>query len=744
MAWKIEIDTKKMTKIGAIRRNTVAECNVGQALRSLRTAFGESTFAIDGSLRQRLESLESDYQRMCDFMLRGFRDEQRDEVYRQLLRRTVEFLGDCELAELQQSNRTLNDAAKKTITAAADHESVRQLLEGDVQNLAMLSLDGDDESAASRLKSYHDEHLKHLDALFNTLLLSKQWSAGEKSFYQELLLSPTIDAADAALLISALTLSAMSVTDIAKLEVLFEVYRRATDEQVRQRALVGVAFALPIDNYGEVFPEYRQIIEALCSDEKTRRELLELQKQVFLCMDADRDHETIQRDIIPTIMKNQKLRFTNSGIEEIQDDPLQDILNPNADDEAMEELEQTIRRMMDMQRGGADIYFGGFSQMKRFSFFYTMSNWFMPFNVEHPALRHVVEKLKNSRFLQLLFDRGPFCDSDKYSFALAMSTVLDRLPEGMREMLNNEEALGPTMSDEEQRSAAYIRRMYLQDLYRFFRLFPQHDDFRSPFDYEKFPEYFFFTNNAFRGTPLAAEAVSLARFLLKQKHYDPLMRLLATYDNSDNAEQLLIEASLTLRRGNYREAQQLFRQVLEKEPDNERAMHGLARASFNCGDYAEARQFYDRLTLLHPDSRQYELNACISMMHDTQAEEAVKRLYKLYYELPDDKNVSRALGWGLLMQGSVEQAGKIYDTLLSGDENNAADYLNAGYCRWFEGRVEQAVELFRRYRKQLGTNAQKHPLSEDFESDADLLKSNGIGRIEMMLIDDLVRNETLS
>lgn len=728
-----------MSKINKIRKMLLSEGNVGAAIRRLRSVLGENPFAVSGVLRQRLENLESDYQRMCDFMLSGYRDDQREDVYKQLLRRMAQLLGDFELAELQATNGTFTAAAKANPDLSDDYETVRRWLESYVQNLAMLSLEPE-ESAESRLKTLHDEHLKQVNEIFNALLSSKQWSSGKKSFYTDLLLSPTIDSGDAALLLSAVMLSAMAVADIGKLEMLFEVYRRATDETLRQRALVGLAFALPDKDFNQIFPEYDQLIDQLCADEQARKELADLQKQIFLCMDADRDNETIQRDIIPTIIKNQNIRFTRGGIEEIEEDPLQDILNPDAEDEKMEELEQTIQRMMDMQRSGSDIYFGGFSQMKRFSFFYTMSNWFKPFHVEHPGLRHVAEKLKNSRFLQLLLDRGPFCDSDKYSFALAMSSVLDRLPENLRELLNNEDALGPTMEEVETRSAAYIRRMYLQDLYRFFRLYPQKNDFQSPFDYEKSPEYFFFTNPIFSGTPLATQVLSLERFLLKKKQYDALMRVLHCFDN-DSPEQQMIEASLALRRGNFRDAQQLFARVLEKMPDNERAMHGMARSSFNCGDYATATQYYEQLLTLNPDHEQYELNACISKMHDGQAEEAVQRLYKHYYERPDDKNVCRALAWGLLVQGSLEQADKLYDSLVSDAENTAADFLNAGYCKWFGNDVEAAVGLFRRYLDLLKETTPKHALLNDFKSDAELLKANGIGRTEQLIMEDLVRRK---
>ena len=64
---------------------------------------------------------------------------------------------------------------------------------------------------------------------------------------------------------------------------------------------------------------------------------------------------------------------------------MEDILHPGASEERMEKLEATYRRMMDMQKQGADIYFGGFSQMKRFPFFYDISNWLVPFYIQHPT-----------------------------------------------------------------------------------------------------------------------------------------------------------------------------------------------------------------------------------------------------------------------------------------------------------------------------------------------------------------------
>ena len=56
------------------------------------------------------------------------------------------------------------------------------------------------------------------------------------NFYTDLLTSPTIDASDQMLIVSAITLSAMTIYDVKKFSTLVNVYRHAQEEKVRQRA----------------------------------------------------------------------------------------------------------------------------------------------------------------------------------------------------------------------------------------------------------------------------------------------------------------------------------------------------------------------------------------------------------------------------------------------------------------------------------------------------------------------------
>jgi len=289
-----------------------------------------------------------------------------------------------------------------------------------------------------------------------------------------------VDTVDQQLLVTAITLSLMNQYDMAKFQVLTEVYRRSQDEAVRQRALVG--WTLGMDSkWLAVYPEQRELVSALLTDESVCKELTELQIQLIFCLNAEKDSSTIQHEIMPDLIKNNSFRITRHGIEEIEDDPMEDVLHPDASEQRMERLEATFQRMMDMQKQGSDIYFGGFSQMKRFPFFYDMSNWLVPFYMQHPDIAQYVSPNRDNLFIDKLIKQGPFCNSDKYSFIIAFQQVMKQIPDHLLQMLRRGEASIDEMSSEELQTPAYSRRTYLMDLYRFFRLFPHRQELCNPF-----------------------------------------------------------------------------------------------------------------------------------------------------------------------------------------------------------------------------------------------------------------------
>ena len=729
------------SELQQIRNVITSEQNVGEALKSLRTFIHEYELH---AFNARISRIESDYELMKSYMRKGLNDPQFEEVYDRLLKTLYVLNADVQLAVFLNENPSYQAAYMDVQSLDADFDVIKKRLEAFVQDIALLSLEPQDAQKVKKQELY-DRHQQYVKKLFNALLVSPQWNESTAKFAQELLLSPTIDAIDAQLLLSGVMLSAIQLFDIHQFQTLVQVYRQATDPHLRQRALVGIVLSLP-ENEGDIYPEIQQAINTLCQNEQTCRELVELQMQMFYCMNADADNEKLQKDIIPNLMKGSNISISRAGIVEKEEDEVDEMLNPGAADKAMEEMERNFNQMMKMQKAGSDIYFGGFSQMKRFAFFTTLSNWFVPFYEDHPELRQVNDKLGGNKFMQLLLESGPFCDSDKYSFALALSSIIDKIPQNMREMLNSQDILGTSVSMEEKNSSAYIRRMYLQDLYRFYRIYHNKNDFHNPFDTSASENSAFFVMCPyFRESPLKDRMTEVGKFLYKHHFYRELWQLLDAYMDSEDIEYWRLAARAYYREKDYRSADMAYTNVLELNADDMQAIRGKALTGFYLEDYEQAVEYNKKLLEMDATNEHVQLNLAVSLMNNDEIEEGMSQLFKLNYHHPENLSIQRSLAWGYLRQQKPQQAAPIYTRLLANQHRMPTDCLNAGYCQWFLSNMEEAINLFKQYvaetnkeRPMPGANALLHDV---FVMDADLLQQYGIGAKEAFVMEDLVANE---
>lgn len=722
----------------------IQQHNLGKAIRIIRNILTEKPYLADLDI---LEDIEHSYHLMLDFMQRGYKDDRREDLYYNLLRKLFMLASDMENTWKMKNTSPYVEAAAIARNINRSHDFIKNVLESFVTDITLLSLDGENVRKQKGME-LHQRHQLFMNQLFNSVWTSGQWTGDDRSFYTELLLSPTVSTNDTLLLTSAITLGAINTFDLNKLLTLIDVYRNTADERTRQRALAGFAFSLPTADIIELFPELAEVTGILCGNKDILRELLELQIQVFYCLNAEKDNNQIQKDIIPTLIKNNNLHVTRFGITEKEEDPMQDILYPDQADQAMEEVENSIQKMIDMQKAGSDIYFGGFSQMKRFPFFSTMSNWFCPFYAEHPALRSVNAKLDGNPFIKLLFKSGPFCDSDKYSFAIAMSGIMDKIPGNMREMMGNAEALGPVAAQEEMQTPAYIRRMYLQDLYRFYKLYPGRTGLENPFEHAVTATGDFTNNRAFfflspllNNGKLTEYKIKLGKFLMKQHRWSEINALIMSFNGNipyDNVEYYLLSAYADMNDNLYGLSIEMFNKAISIESENTLALKGLARAYMMEGGYAQAEAVYSTLTKYFPDNKNFKLNHCITLLKTDRADEAMETLYKLDYENPNDLNIKRVLAWGLLCQNKLEQAKKEYTKILADAPPKKEDYLNAGYCAWFMGDIAHAIELFRLFTNEDIDGRDNRLLEHVFSEDHDIIHKYGITYPEIQLMIDLV------
>ena len=681
------------------------------------------------------EAIKTDYQLMVDYMGRGFSDSHRESLYNTLLQRLYRVAADLEISWRCKNVSAYVNSFRVIDHLNTSHDFVRTVLESFVSDIAMLSLQPE-EMREQKSTELYDRHQSFINRLFSALWTSCQWTDDDCKFYTELLLSPTVVSTDQQVIVSAISLGAMNQFDINKFKTLVNVYQKATDEHVRQRALVG--WVLAVFEGMDIFPEQDAMIRELCKNPAITRELLTLQIQFFYSKDAEKDNDKIQRDIMPDIMRNSNLTIGRLGIMEKEEDAIESILHQDADEKRMEQLEEKVRKMMDMQKQGSDIYFGGFSQMKRFPFFNDMVNWFTPFYLNHPALRSVINKLGDTKFLNTLMERSNFCESDRYSFAFALEQIINQLPADIKDAIGSDAMLGPLAESDDTEDAISIRRTYLQDLYRFFRLYHTANDFINPFEDNGRGDFvadtFFFTYKSFMGTGLDDVKLRLASHLYKHQQMTELAELLTTFQSADPRYAILMGYT-NINMGKAEFAYQFFDYALKAEPDNQWALKGKARAALDAEDYKTAEEVYTELLKLEPGHKNYTMNRCVALLKLGRTSEVREELFRLDYQYPEDMNVKRVLAWAMLSDNSLDKASQLYDTLLTSTPAHE-DYLNAGYCQWAMGNVQRAVELFREWMVKSGKSTEQ--LLEEFRSDADTLEMYGISETDSFLMLSLV------
>jgi tetratricopeptide (TPR) repeat protein len=294
----------------------------------------------------------------------------------------------------------------------------------------------------------------------------------------------------------------------------------------------------------------------------------------------------------------------------------------------------------------------------------------------------------------------------------------------MREvMMNNEASLGE-MEIGENQTAAYLRRLYLMDIYRFFRLFPNRNAMNNPFEGNHSDDDILnvFESELFMQTPLDGYKASVVR-MMKKHHFDKMAcGVLNTFPESMRDAQYYIWTNS-------------YEKALEIEPDNVRALAGAARWQFSRGNYAQADEYYDRLLLLQPDKVSYKLNKAVCLVKMEDNEEALKLLYQLDYEHAEDANIQRVFAWALTCDGKLEQAEKVFVQLLAEHHATGEDYLNYGYCLWLMNSIDDAAANFRKYMEMTPAEQRNDPLFDFW-----WLKKRGVDIIQYRMMETLVQS----
>lgn len=725
-----------MTKITKVPREAVAYLkanNLHSAIHSLHDVVYDNP---DWLLIDDFERIEENYQIMVDYMKRGFKDDRRFDVYEQQKATLNSFMQRI-AHKSAEYNTEFAKARSKTLDFDMSLKEIKDKLENFVTDTALIGLENDMELRNHKMKNMFQAHQDLIDKLFCRTWISDTWNNETADDMTDLLLSSTVENTDIQLIISAVMLGGIEFYDYNKFRVLSTVYMKSTDEYIRQRALVGWVLILQRRTYET--QEMHRIIKDMLDDPRTVNELMELQIQIVYCKNAEHDRDMIQHEIMPDLMEGGNINITRFGISEKEDDVVKNILDPNADERLAEKMEKAAERILKMQKDGVDIYFGSLSRMKYFPFFKTLSNWFCPFSLEHPELSSQMEKLEMFEKLNKLMSSSPFCDSDKYSLCLSVNQMADNFAPSMKEFLAYapDDLMASSDFNSFSNTPTYIRRNYLQSIFRTYKVSPFKNEIHDPFAFPALFEDKIFSSLS------SKLLIEIAEFMKNNHYMESAKNIISIIEPPYNYDYYMAKSEISPDYSEYEKA-------LELNPDDEKALVKYAEKLLVLDENpSKASVVYRKLATLYPNKR-YETDLCSCLVDPSvaQYDEALKILYKVTFEHPEYMKATRVIAWCLFCMGKSEQAEKYYSTILRQKKVYRPDFLNAGHVAWGNGDIKTALSRYKSYANMFGKTISKNAfidsVNSDFNTDKPRLEIYGLTKVDIQLMIDIIIDSHIS
>ena len=647
-------------------------------------------------LEYELEGIISTYDALIDYFKQGAADPERDKVYQQLVGHALQLNDRCIVAVHAEKKFPYYLSQAKT----ARRESLntyRLQLEAFAEGIHTLQGDA--------LKPLAETHDRQLASLFTHLWTQGAWDATTASEADALLLSPTITCADQCTIVSAVTLSMLRMFDPLKLLFLCDAYYHP-EAMVSMRALVGIVIACYCWS-GRIgyYSEAKARLDLLCEDPMFGDQACEVIMQFTRSTDTEEVDRKMREEIIPELMKNPKLR----RMPNIKPDDSTDDINPDWEEWMHESgLEESMREITEWQMEGVDVNMSTFSQLKRYPFFYNISNWFRPFDAWQADMLGIIGNHQGEAnpIAETILQSNYMCDSDKYSFCYAIREIPEMQRNAMMSQLEEqnkvlkESADIPDLKRLSKQTTQSILRQYVQNLYRFFKLFSNSQEFDNPFNH--------LVLSPMRRNPLYSLIVDPDRLFkliginIKQKQY---LRAVEFFIRLESHHPERMEATQRQQLGLCYQKQKMYDEAVIEygkadlmKPDSYWTIHHLAQCYREMGYYSKALEYYEAAESMKPDNLSLTFHVAELQYQMGEYAEALPRLHKIDYHHPESLKSLRLLAVCSFMCEQNTQAAKYYERMMVEHiaEMNFDDWKRAAYNYWLMGNRDECFHCLKR------------------------------------------------
>lgn len=688
--------------------------------------------------RNRLENLITTYKYMLQYTVESANDPERQSIYNKLFTDTYRLCDEMEQVLLEKHSSQL------------PYSLVRTTQQGNLKTGI--------ETMVTISSQYEMTHLSQQFSIPNELKTNYQQSISElflilwtTHFYTEdfnneiknLVKNNALKDYELALMTSAITLSLWHSFDCQKFDVLFEL-SKASSELVKQRAYVGILIAIYI--YSDRLPFFSTILarfSILSEDKSFIKSLERIILQFIRSKESEKIAKRFSEEIIPEMAKiAPQMRDKFNIIREENEQDEEEDKNPDWQEliDEVPGLTDKMKEISEMQMEGADVFLSTFSMLKTFSFFETIHNWLIPFNVTYPEIAEESHKDENKTFINAIGQSHFLCNSDKYSFVLSMQQLPEAQKNQMTSAIGNEfEGMKEIEKDEtslnKSRKSEYISNQYIQDLYRLYNLHPHKTDFDNIFQ-----KRLDFHNKRIISRLIEDPKVwrNVAEYYFEKNYFDEAAELYDSFLDKDAANAVILQKRgfCAQKSGDYKTALKYYLDADLIESNNIWTIKKIAYCYRTINEIPKALSYYKQAISLQPKNYSLQLSAGHCYLLLEQYNEALNTYFKIELESNSPQKVWRPIAWTSFISKKPEQAKKYYNKILS-HKPTPHDYINAGHTELASHCNKQALDYYKEAVKGLKNNLNK--FIKIFEEDKPHILNYDIDKSDLPILLDSLR-----
>lgn len=659
--------------------------------KELKNAFDFIQSLISGSreytFQDRLNELQDTYKYMLRYRVEGIKDPMQEQIYN----------------NLQASTYELADAIKHKVLAIesplAFYNQRRNIqIQGNRSAISYPDLFRQlrDSNEVNNLAEYNELNI----ALFNKIWVSNLLSQEESCHIKEIIQDTELPYATGCQVVSALMLGLQAAFDREKLLLLFDAASHP-NEEIKIRALISILITLyTYRKRTALYPRIEDRLATLAEAPDFTKAIRTITLRFILARETEKITKKLQDEIIPEMMKLSPKISNKINLKDFSPEQLGDEMNPEWENLFSDSaLGKKMEEFNELQQEGADVMHSTFVHLKNFPFFRDLSNWLLPFAPEHSSFSNFSDQSEGERQLLDSMSLAPFmCNSDKYSLYFSMM----QMPVEARKMMMGQFSSQATEMIQQTQEELISKRgkleivtgQYIQDLYRFFKLYPGHLDFNDIFS---MPLDF---HNLTILKPYISDTETLttiAEYYLRKNYFNDALvifnKLVETEINSDILFQKI--GYCMQMEGDLKGALNAYLRADLINSESKWVIRRIAGCYRSLKQPEEALKYYHRYETLNPNNLTVQISIGHCHLELKNYNEALKCFFKVDYLDNKSHKAWRPIAWCSFLTGKYDQARNYYKKILE-NQPNAQDLLNAGHTEWALQNIKGALAFYKK------------------------------------------------